>query len=255
MDLYFDFKKSTGYKNPSQIARVLTEDWGKRNLFCISCRRNCLRPSADNTKVYDYVCENCNEMYQLKSQRKPLGHKFIDSAYGPMIESIKNNTAPNLFLLHYSPADYCAENLIVIPRFFLSTSCIEARKPLSDTARRAGWIGCFIVLKQLPPDGRIPIISERRAISAENVREQFRKFKFLLEKKSELRGWTADILKVVRDLGKKEFTLNEIYNYEEELKRLHPYNMNIRPKIRQQLQLLRDRGILRFDSIGHYSLP
>lgn len=254
VDLYFDITKSSGYKSPSQIARVLTEDWGSRNLFCASCSRDRLAPSKDNTKVHDYSCGGCGETYQLKSQRNPLGNKFVDSAYQPMIESVREDRAPNLLLLHYHPVERCAENLIIVPRFFLSESCIEPRKPLSEGARRAGWVGCNIVLKQLPPDGRIPIIRDRRAIDKGQVRREFMRFRFLLEKRSELRGWTADVLKVVRDLEGKEFSLKEVYSREDELGELHPHNTHVRAKIRQQLQLLRDKGVLKFLGNGRYIL-
>jgi len=254
MDIHFDLGKSKGYKSLSQIARVLTEDWGRRNLYCVSCRQDRLEPLRDNSRVYDYVCAKCNEFYQLKSQRKPLGDKFVDSAYAPMIESIRSNKAPNLLLLHYDPVDYCAENLVVVPRFFLSTSCIEARNPLSVAARRAGWVGCNIVLKQLPPDGKVPVVRDRRAVKPSEVRTGYARFRFMMEEKSELRGWTADVLKIVRALGKKEFLLEEMYAFENELKTLHPLNAHIRPKIRQQLQLLRDRGIIEFKGGGLYRL-
>ncbi len=254
MDLKFDIKKSRKYKSASQIARVLTEDWGKRNLFCVSCRNDSLEQAVHNTKVYDYVCGHCSEPYQLKSQRNPLTYKVIDSAYEPMMASIRENKAPNLFLLHYNPIEYCAENLVVVPRFFLSASCIEARNPLSNSARRAGWVGCYIVLKQLPLDGKIPVIENRRIIKSNAVREKYERFRFLLEGKSELRGWTADVLKSVRALGKNEFSLEEIYAFEGELKMLHPLNMHIRAKIRQQLQFLRDKGILSFEAAGKYKL-
>jgi len=254
MDIHFDLKKSDGYKSLSQIARVLTEDWGKRNLYCVSCNQNRLEALKDNSQVYDYACPGCDEKYQLKSQRRPLGNRFVDSAYKPMIESINTDRAPNLLLLHYDPVDYCSANLVVVPRFFLSASCIEARKPLSENARRAKWVGCNIVLGKLPADAKIPIVRNRRPVSPSEVRASFNRFRFLMEKKSESRGWTADVLKVVRELGKKEFTLEEVYCFEEELKGLHPQNSHIRPKIRQQLQLLRDKGVIEFRGSGRYRL-
>ena len=61
-------------------------------------------------------------------------------------------------------------------------------------------------------------------------------------------------MRVVHSLGKKEFTLGEIYSYEKELSRLHPKNFHIKDKIRQQLQILRDKGLLRFEELGRYSL-
>ena len=78
MHLCFDIEIAKGYKSPSQIARVLTEDWGAKNLFCVSCEENRLQPARDNTKVIDFFCSTCNEIYQLKSQRKPLGNKILD---------------------------------------------------------------------------------------------------------------------------------------------------------------------------------
>ena len=88
MNLCFDIEKAQRYKSPSQIARVLTEDWAARNLFVFpvivtDCR---LR---DNTKVIDFVCGDCSETYQLKSRNQPLGDKVLDAAYEPMIDSVK----------------------------------------------------------------------------------------------------------------------------------------------------------------------
>jgi type II restriction enzyme len=56
----------------------------------------------------------------------------------------------------------------------------------------------------------------------------------------------------VRKLGKPEFTLQEMYAFEPQLKALHPTNQNVRPKIRQQLQMLRDVGLVRFGARGNY---
>ena len=50
-----------------------------------------------------------------------------------------------------------------------------------------------------------------------------------------------------------EFVLQEFYKaFEDYLGGLHPENRNVQPKIRQQLQILRDNGILEFLNGGHY---
>jgi type II restriction enzyme len=85
------------------------------------------------------------------------------------------------------------------------------------------------------------------------IRECYNIFRFLLEKRYDARGWTADVLKVVRELGKTDFTLDEVYAFDKQLQKLHPENKHIRPKIRQQLQILRDKGILEFRGKGKYS--
>jgi type II restriction enzyme len=43
-----------------------------------------------------------------------------------------------------------------------------------------------------------------------------------------------------------------MYKIEKELRLLFPNNKNIRPKIRQQLQFLRDAGLLKFNGGGKY---
>ncbi len=55
-------------------------------------------------------------------------------------------------------------------------------------------------------------------------------------------------------MNKKDFLLSEIYQFENYLKLKHPNNNNIQAKIRQQLQILRDKDFLEFSSRGKYKL-
>jgi type II restriction enzyme len=66
------------------------------------------------------------------------------------------------------------------------------------------------------------------------------------------RGWLIDVLAIVRSLKKTEFYLADVYAHEATLYQAHPKNLNIRPKIRQQLQKLRDLGIIQFLGEGRY---
>jgi type II restriction enzyme len=67
-------------------------------------------------------------------------------------------------------------------------------------------------------------------------------------------GWTNDVRDVVRSLKKKQFVLSDVYDHADELARLHPNNHHVREKIRQQLQVLRDSGVLEFLGDGEYRL-
>jgi type II restriction enzyme len=60
------------------------------------------------------------------------------------------------------------------------------------------------------------------------------------------RGWSDDVLDLIKGLGKKEFQAADLYAREAELAALHPNNKNVRPKIRQQLDLLRKANVLEF---------
>jgi len=61
-----------------------------------------------------------------------------------------------------------------------------------------------------------------------------------------------DIMNCIEKLGSKEFTLDEIYTLENLLSKKHPDNKHIKDKIRQQLQILRDKGYLEFIERGRY---
>jgi type II restriction enzyme len=43
-----------------------------------------------------------------------------------------------------------------------------------------------------------------------------------------------------------------VYQFEKQLAAKHPENNHIKDKIRQQLQMLRDKGIIGFNGRGHY---
>ena len=61
-------------------------------------------------------------------------------------------------------------------------------------------------------------------------------------------------MKCIDQLGKPEFSLHELYRFEDDLQLIHPSNQHIKEKIRQKLQLLRDKGFLEFRGRGVYRL-
>jgi len=62
------------------------------------------------------------------------------------------------------------------------------------------------------------------------------------------------VLNVVRAIGREEFSLADVYACSGELARLHPQNLHVHDKIRQQLQILRDLGIIQFLGRGKYGI-
>jgi len=69
---------------------------------------------------------------------------------------------------------------------------------------------------------------------------------------SKLSGWRLQVFKVVEDLNKEFFDLEDLYAYESDLKIVYPNNNHILDKIRQQLQELRDLGLIEFLGEGNY---
>lgn len=240
------------YKSPSQRTRVLTEKWAEENLYCPACPGDSLCPTPKGTKVIDFTCPDCDETYQLKSQSHPFGNRVMNSAYEPKIEAIRAGTIPNFLFLQYDLEVLRVSDLFVVPKHFISRSIIERRRPLSEYARRRGWVGSNILLDNLPTDARIPIVENGHEVPKAIVRDSWNRFLFLREKPVYFRGWLADVLACVRQLDREIFTLADVYTFERQLAELHPRNKHIRPKIRQQLQVLRNYGIVEFLGKGLY---
>lgn len=150
---------------------------------------------------------------------------------------------------------YIVKDFFLVPSHFLRPIAIEARKPLSSKAKRAGWVGCNILLNQVPEIGKIDYIKDGKFIEIDVVMNAWKKTSFLAESKSiNARGWTIDVLSCVERIGHQEFTLDQMYKFEAILTRQYPNNNFIKDKIRQQLQVLRDQGVIEFVSRGKYRL-
>ncbi len=245
---------AAGYKSPSQRTRVVSEAWGEQNLYCPSCVSPRLVRSPAGTEVVDYTCPQCESAFQLKSQSRPYASRISDAAYNKMRDAIVHGQTPNLFALHYDSNLWVARNLILVPRFVFSLSCLERRNPLRPTARRHGHVLCNILLASIPRDARINVVTDGVPARPVAVREQYARLRPLEKLNYDQRGWTLDVLNVVRSLGKQEFLLADVYGHSDELQRLHPRNLHIRDKLRQQLQFLRDLGFVEFLGEGTYRL-
>ena len=255
MHLIFDKITAKSYKSQSQKARVLTEHWVDESIFCPNCGHMNIDKYPNNQPVADFYCSNCKEDYELKSKQDRIGTKIMDGAYCTMIERLQSSNNPNLFLLNYDLQNLEVLNFLVIPKHFFVPEIIEKRKPLAPTARRAGWVGCNILLQSIPQTGKIFFIKNRQVEPKEKVLAEWQKTLFLRkEKETSAKGWLLDVMLCVERLKHKEFLLDEVYAFENKLSKKHPDNHHIKDKIRQQLQVLRNKGYLEFTSRGNYRL-
>jgi len=254
VDLHLPTASLDRYKSASQRARVSTEPWGEANLYCAACNSPRISSLPTGTHAVDFSCPSCASRYQLKSSASKFGNRVIDGAYAAMRRAILGDQTPNLFFLHYKLPQLTVESVLLIPRFAFSLSCVEKRNALSSTARRAGYVGCYFVLDRIPPDARIPVVQNSRPISSSQVRRAYNRIRSLEDLNVEKRGWTLDVLNVVRSIGREEFALRDVYDRADSLAKLHPQNRHVNDKIRQQLQVLRDLRLLDFLGGGHYRI-
>lgn len=240
------------YNSNSQKIRVLTENWVGEYMYCPNCG-NSLHGYENNRPVADFYCSKCNEDYELKSKKNSMGKKIVDGAYSTMISRLNSNQNPNFFFLNYDVKNLQVNNFIVIPKHYFTPEIIEKRTPLSATAKRAGWVGCNILMNSIPESGKIYFIKNKLHEEKNKVLDDWSKTLFLREAKSEQKGWLLDVMMCIDKIG-NQFSLKELYAFVPYLKIKHPDNNFIEDKIRQQLQVLRDKGFLKFTNRGNYEV-
>jgi type II restriction enzyme len=253
MKLWFE-EAQTPYTSGSQSARAWTEHWVHNQVYCPNCGSAKINAFPNNSPVADFYCANCKEEYELKSQKVAFRDKILDGAFRAKCERLAANNNPSLFLLNYDRNRLSVMNFFVVPKHFFVREIIEERKPLAPTARRAGWVGSKILLNQIPEAGKIFIVRAGLPESKESVLSKWKQTLFLRDQAPEARGWLIEVMKCVETIGKRDFLLEDVYAFESRLGQIYPDNRNVRPKIRQQLQFLRDRGYLEFVSRGYYRL-
>jgi len=222
-----------------------------RNGYCLACESDSLLPTLANTRTKDFVCPQCAHGYELKSTRGKFGSRIPDGAFLAMTATIREGRTPSFMLMEYSLA-WEVQTLTVVHHSLITQECIEERRALALTARRAGWIGCNIILPKIAIEGRIPLVTAGNVHAHGTARTAFKRLQFLSKMPAERRGWAASLLNLLRQLPSEHFSLNDAYYFEGHLAKLYPANNNVRPKIRQQLQVLRDAGIIQFEARGLY---
>lgn len=243
------------HRSASQWARKVTEGWANQNLYCLACPANQLNPHAANKAVEDFFCPSCGRRLQLKAKNGGIPATVSNSAFEKKRAAIAANRAPDYCFMGYDRDALLVNELLWVPGHFMTMSVISQRKPLRASAKRAGWVGSNIHLNLIPSAGKIALIKHGHILPRAQARAKFQQLSFMNQLDSEQRGWLADVLTALDSLEVRQgaqFTNDDIYGCEAVLADLHPNNHNIRPKIRQQLQVLTARGVVKRISPGRY---
>jgi len=240
------------YISGSQNARAWSERWVRDEMYCPNCGNARIAQFKANRPVADFLCLECAEEYEIKSQKNSFGNKVLDGAFRTMRERLVSSNNPNLVLINYDVRLFSVTNAFIIPKHFFVPEIIQERAPLAPTARRAGWIGCNILLNRIPKAGRIFFVRNGQVEPKDTVLALWKRTLFLREESDASKGWLMEVMSCVDAIGKTEFSLSEVYDFEDRLSALYPNNRHVKQKIRQQLQVLRDHGYLDFVSRGYY---
>ena len=252
MDLSLDLALAQPYASSTQRARVLSESWVSEHLYCPNFGNSQLSRFANNRKAADFECVCCNDQFELKSGLK-FGRQIVDGAYAPLVEKVRSNSNPNFVLLQFDRSKRSVRSLHVVPRHFFTPDMILPRAPLGDHARRRGWVGCNILLEYLPQSARIHVVVDGAVTQKAQVLRLWAATSFLRNQALDAtKNWLTATMWAIDWFDYQPFCLSDVYQREPELARVYPNNRNIRPKLRQQLQVLRNQGYVDFLGKGRY---
>lgn len=253
MNLNRYFSVANQYKNNSQKIRIMTESWVKEYIYFPICGQN-IDEYENNRPVADFYCSSCREDFELKSKKgNSLGKTIADGAYNTMINRITSVDSPHFFFLNYDKNSYDIVNFVTTPSYmFVPEMIIKRNKAIPN---RPNYFMCNIDISSVPSSGKIFYIKDGIQQSKDKVLEEWHKLNFFKQSQNiKAKGWLIDIIRCIEKLNKNSFSLSDMYQFEKYLKLKHPDNNNIQAKIRQQLQVLRDKDYLNFESRGKYKL-
>ena len=240
-------------RSTSQQTREATERWVDDNLYCVNCGRRQLERLRAGTPFRDFECGSCSEPFELKSATRLLSGPIPAGGYDRSLEAFREGRVPSFLLLSYSPATRKVTDLLAVNRVLISPMALRRReRPLARPGREKYYLSS-IDLSRVPDCARVPIVRHGFERPARFVRQSWDRFAFVRKPaEPEDRDWIRDVLSCIARLPGREFALRELYDFEPELAALYPNNRHIRDKVRQKLQVLCRKGVLRRVVAGVY---
>jgi type II restriction enzyme len=114
---------------------------------------------------------------------------------------------------------------------------------------------CNIDVSNVPDLGKIFFVQNGVVRGKEEVLAKWSQTEFVRSTGDvNAKGWLLDVLLCVEKIRKQDFSLDDVYAFEGHLQAKHPENHNVKAKIRQQLQFLRDRDVIEFLGRGRYRM-
>ena len=149
-------KKSSPNLVHMATAKQELGDFGEKavaaNVKCPGCKRTdrTIRLLPTNFKCADLVCDFCGYLAQVKSMtaKNPeiIPRRVLGAAWKPQLERMEASIYFPLYIVLVESTRNFA--IYFLPRELQTREMFIPRKPLSSTAKRAGWQGYEIDLTQ-----------------------------------------------------------------------------------------------------------
>lgn len=133
------------WKNKSRIIGEAMEECAI-TIPCPLCQSHSLMKYEANQKSKDVHCTHCLAQIQIKAskftKKKQTVLTLLGAEYNTTRSSIQENDVHYLVFLYTDKNTI--QDILFINRDNITDACIIPRKPLSATAKRAGWQGCVL---------------------------------------------------------------------------------------------------------------
>jgi len=144
-----------------QILGKFGEEIVRKQCNCPNCDKGLFKLLGDNFKCADIICEFCGFLGQVKAKNvkdiEIIPKTILGAAWKPQEERMKKGFFFSLFLVlvkdfETNPIKYSAKSIWYLSKDIQKlhkNDIFVVRKPLSKTARRAGWQGFYYNLEQV----------------------------------------------------------------------------------------------------------
>jgi type II restriction enzyme len=147
---YQEIQHTRQWKNKSRIIGEAVEDC-MLTIQCPICNvLSTLVKYTANQKSKDIYCTACHSDFQIKTTKYTSKKKetltLLGAEYKTTYQSIQDGNIHYL-VIQYSesnPLHFTIHDILFIHFEDITTKCVIPRKPLSSTAKRAGWQGCTL---------------------------------------------------------------------------------------------------------------
>lgn len=142
----------------------------KQKVPCPRCGRpRHLTPLQANFPCADLICRFCGflaqvKSYTLKGSSEDLPPRILGAGWEVQHDQIMAGIYHGLYLVGYASSGRLVR-IDYVPAHILQAApdVFEPRKPLRETAKRAGWIGFNYNIEKLPPIGIQNKFHQRRS--------------------------------------------------------------------------------------------
>ncbi len=141
---------SNNLATDKQVLGNFGEQYVANNVNCPSCKSSgkSLKLLPTNFKCADLICDFCGYLAQVKSvtvsNLDELPNQILGAAWAPQKERMDSGIYFPLFIVAYKDKKNIA--IYFLPSDLQTSQMFLPRKPLSKSARRAGWQGFMIDL-------------------------------------------------------------------------------------------------------------